>query len=99
MTTRREKYHVPVRPEDPDAEYLTLQETAYVFRCSVKTIERRALGLGLGSRIGLRKMLSREDRRAMYELRRDGTPVRVPAQRRRKPAKRAVAPTKTPAAA
>lgn len=85
MTTHREKYHLPVRPEDPDGEYLTLQETAYVFRCSVKTIERRALSLGLGSRIGLRKMLSREDRRAMYELRRDGTPVRVPTQRRRKP--------------
>lgn len=97
MTTHREKYHLPVKPEDPEAEYLTLQETAYIFRCSVKTIERRALSMGLGSKIGARKVLSRADRAAMYELRRDGTPARVPAQRRRKPpVKRTAAKASTP---
>jgi len=98
MTSKYEKYHLPIRPEDPDAEYLTIQETAYVFRCSVRTIQRRLQDMGLGSRIGLRKVLSREDRRAMYEGRRDGTPTRVPAQRRRKPAKKtAAAPTRAAA--
>lgn len=89
--TKYEKYHLPVQPADPDAEYLTMQETAAVFRCSVRTIQRRVQEMGLGSRVGLRKMLSREDRRALYEGRRDGTPVRVPTQRRRRPAKRAAA--------
>jgi hypothetical protein len=83
--SKYEKYHLPVKPEDPNAEYLTMQETAAVFRCSVRTIQRRVQEMGLGSRVGLRKMLSREDRTAMYELRRDGTPKRVPAQHRRKP--------------
>lgn len=94
MTSKYEKYQLPVKPEDPDAEYLTIQETAHVFRCSVKTIERRALSMNLGSKIGSRKMLSREDRRAMYEARRDGTPKHVPAQRRRRPAAKRTATPK-----
>jgi hypothetical protein len=89
MTSKYEKYHLPVKPEDPDAEYLTIQETAYVFRCSVRTIQRRLKDMGLGAPVGLRKMISREDRRAMYEGRRDGIPVRISPQRRR-PAKKAI---------
>ncbi|NUP46154.1 MAG: DNA-binding protein [Catenulispora sp.] len=97
MTTQYEKYQRPVKPEDPDAEYLTIQETAYVFRCSVKTIERRALSMGLGSKIGHRKMLSREDRRAMYEGRRDGTPVHISTPRRRRTAKKPATPARAAA--
>jgi hypothetical protein len=99
METKYERYYTPRKPEDPDAEYLTAQETAYVFGCGVRTILRRSRDLGLGSRVGARKMFSRDDRHAMYELRREVPAPRIPAQRRRKPAKRIPATTKTQVAA
>lgn len=82
--TQYERYYTPREPADPDAEYLDAQETAWVFKTGVRTIQRRAKELGLGSRVGNRKMFSRDDRHAMYEGRREGTPVRIPAQRRRR---------------
>lgn len=92
MDSKYERYYTPRKPEDPDAEYLDAPETAWVFKTGVKTIQRRANELGLGSRIGRRKMFSREDRRAMYEMARAGAPVRIPTQRRRKPRVSAKAP-------
>lgn len=77
----------PVRPEDPNAEYLTIQETAHVFRCSVKTLRRKRKELGLGARVGTRIVFSREDRAALFDANRIGTPAYL-AQRRHKPAKR-----------
>jgi hypothetical protein len=105
MQTQYERYYTPREPKDPNAEYLDAQETAWVFKTGVRTIQRRAKELGLGSRVGNRKMFSRADREAMYEGRREGTPARIPAQRRRKTVKRSAvkpaAPTRstTPIAA
>lgn len=88
-------YTQPQKPEDPNAEYLTVQETAWVFRCSVRTIRRYINNDGAPhSRIGIRIMLSRDDRKALYDLRRSGSaPRRIPSQRRRPTAKRATKPT------
>lgn len=85
METKYERYYTPRKPEDPEAEYLDAAETAWVFKTGVKTIQRRATELGVGAFVGRRKMFSREDRRAIYEMSRVATPVRVPTQRRRKP--------------
>jgi hypothetical protein len=96
------QYARPAKPEDPNAEYLTVQETAWVFKCSVKTIRRLRKELGLGSQLGKRIMIDRDERRAMFDARRTGgTPTRIPGQRRRKPVKRpaAIPAAKTPAAA
>jgi len=92
MTTKYERYGLPVEPADPDAEYLTVQETAWVFKCSVPTIRRRCKELGLGATIGARILLDRDERRAMFDHSRRSPGPRVPAQRRRKTAKRT--PTK-----
>lgn len=84
-----EKYAVPKKPEDPDAPYLTVQETAYVFGCAVKTIRRYIKGGAPHSRVGQRIKLSREDRAYLYDLRRSGN---APAIRRSaRPRKRAAA--------
>lgn len=97
MQTKYERYYTPRKPEDPDAEYLDAAEVAYVFKTGVRTILRRAKELDVGSRVGARKMFSRDDRRAMYELRRSGPAPRIPVQRRRKPAKRSPASHTVPA--
>lgn len=86
MQSQYERYYTPREPADPDAEYLDTQETAWVFKTGVRTIQRRAKELGVGSRVGAKKVFSRADRAALYEGRREGTPVRIPTQRRRKPA-------------
>jgi hypothetical protein len=98
MATKYERYGTPVQPVDPDAEYLSVQETAWVFRCSVPTIRRRCKQLELGSTIGARLMLDRDERRAIFNYTRRGPATRVPAQRRRKP-RTATKATQTPAAA
>lgn len=98
MTSKYEKYGRPVQPIDPDAEYLTVQETAWVFRCSVDTIRRRCKQLGLGSTPGARILLDRAERKAIFDNGRRSPATRVPAQRRRKPRATTKA-TQTPAAA
>lgn len=85
METKYERYYTPRKPEDPDAEYLDAAETAWVFKTGVKTIQRRATELGVGAFVGRRKMFSREDRRAIYDMSRVSSPPRIPTQRRRKP--------------
>lgn len=100
METKYERYYTPRKPEDPDAEYLDAAETAWVFKTSVRTILRRATELGVGAFVGRRKMFSRDDRHAIYEMSRAGTPPRIPTQRRRRQMKRtpATAAPKTAAA-
>lgn len=39
-TEAYEKYGVPIAPDDPDQEYMTVQETAYVLKCSVSWLRR-----------------------------------------------------------
>lgn len=82
---RYQMYQLPVEPADPDAEYLTVQETAWVFKCSVPTIRRRCKELGLGSTPGARILLDRAMRREIFDRNRRGPAPAVPAQRRRKP--------------
>lgn len=98
METKYQRYYTPREPKDPDAEFLDAREVAYVFKTGVRTVLRRAKELGLGSTVGARKMFSREDRRAMYELRRSAIPTRIPTQRRRRQARKPAA-TSTRAAA
>jgi hypothetical protein len=87
-TTR--SYNEPVRPEDPDAEYLTLQEFAWVMKCSVKTLRRRINEDGYPhSRSGARIVVSREDRRYYYEARRRMTAGPIRRSRSNRPAKSA----------
>jgi len=89
MATHYEKYMLPVEPADPNAEYMSVQETAWIFKCHVKTIRKRVNELGLGARVGRRIMLDRDERAQIFEASRlQGAPRRIPAQRRRKPAKR-----------
>lgn len=96
MATKYEKYQLPVEPADPDAEFLTVQETAFVFRCSVPTIRRRCKELGLGSRVGARLVLDRDERREIRDASRNSATAKVPTQRRRRPAaKRTAAPKAT----
>lgn len=59
------KYGRPVQPEDLDAEFMTVQETAYVLKCSVPTVRRRIKELGITPKAGRRKMLSRRNRLAI----------------------------------
>jgi hypothetical protein len=94
MTSQNElQYNRPVEPADPNAEYLTMQETAAVFRCSVKTIRRLRKELGLGARIGSRVVFDRDERRAMFNARRvNGEPMRVPTRRHRRTARKPAEP-------
>ena len=62
---RYEKYHRPKKPADPDAEFLTVQETAFVFHCSVATVRRRLKALKRGGGPGRRILVSRDDRQAL----------------------------------
>lgn len=59
-------YHTPQRPEDPDAPYLTVQETAYVMRCSVNTVRRKLRAIRRGGGPGRRILVSREERKALH---------------------------------
>lgn len=79
-----EKYHRPIPPADPNQEYMTVQETAYVLNCGVTWLR---LFLKehpkLSSRSGRRIITDRAARAAIYRLR-SGSPKpahRVPRQR------------------
>jgi hypothetical protein len=56
-----QRYGLPVEPKDPNAEFMTIQETAFVLKCSVPTVRRRVKELGIET-AGRRKMLSRKNR-------------------------------------
>lgn len=97
-TKAYELYGRPVQPTDPDQEYMTVQETAYVLHCSVSWLRRflrdnRHLHGRNGSRG--RIVTSREQRAAIHEARSAGDPRTgrtVPRPRRqgaRKPARAA----------
>ncbi|MCZ4509910.1 DNA-binding protein [Streptomyces sp. ActVer] len=89
-----EQYGVPLPPEDPTQDYMTVQETAYVLNCSVSWLRRFLKdNRHLHSYSGRRIVTDRQDRAAIYETRRAGDPRQgrtIPRQRRqpaaRKPA-------------
>lgn len=99
MRTKSQHYGTPVAPDDPDQEYMTVQETAYVLKASVTWLRRLvAANPHLCGRNGNRGriVIDREQRAAIHAIRSGGDPRTgrtIPRQRRR-PAAR-----KTPAAA
>ncbi|OMI34474.1 hypothetical protein [Streptomyces sparsogenes] len=82
-----EKYGKGEPPTDPNAEYMTIQETAYVLKCSVKTVTRLLDELDLKSKPGNRIVTDSATRRALYEHRIEG-PKR-PRRTTRRPRKTA----------
>ncbi|EDY42510.1 helix-turn-helix domain-containing protein [Streptomyces sp. SPB074] len=61
------KYQTPKAPADVNQEFMTVQETAYVLGCAVKTIRQRIASLGLKAGAGRRIITSRADRLAIHE--------------------------------
>lgn len=81
-----EKYGRPKPPADPNAEYMTVQETAFVMKCSVKTVTRLLDELKLKSKPGRSIVTDSATRRALYEHRVQGPKrIRRPVRRNRKP--------------
>lgn len=84
-TKAYELYGKPLPPENPGQEFMTVQETAYVLRCSVSWLRRFLRdNPHLHSRNGNRGRIvtNRADREAINDARRAGT------RRRRRPAAR-----------
>jgi hypothetical protein len=59
------KYGRPTPPTDPNAEYMTVQETASIFGCGVNTVRKLARQAGVGG-IGRRIMLSKANRDTLW---------------------------------
>lgn len=87
------KYTQPQKPEDPNAEFLTIQETAYVLRCSVRTIRRHIADGSPHSRVGRGIVMSRADRQSLYDKRQAGVvpPRTKPGARARRGIRQAAA--------
>lgn len=85
-TKAYELYGIPIPPEDPDQEYMTVQETAYVMKCSVSWLRKFLKNhRHLHGYSGRRIVTDRQDRAAIYEAWRAGDPRRgraIPRQRR-----------------
>ncbi|MER7953900.1 DNA-binding protein [Streptomyces sp. NPDC096030] len=64
---RYEKYGRPTEPADLNAEYMTVQETAFVLKCSVPTVHRRLDELGIKKKTGRRVVTNKADRAALLE--------------------------------
>lgn len=62
------RYGRPTPPDDLDQEYMTVQQTAYVLGCGVKTVRRRIAALGIKSTPGRRVMTSKRDRQRIHEF-------------------------------
>lgn len=91
-SAKYEQYGVPIPPADPNQEFMTVQETAYVLKCSVSWLRRfLAANRHLHGRSGRRIITNREDRDAIYGVVRAGDPRAgrtIPRQRRRPAAAR-----------
>lgn len=85
-TKAYELYGVPIPPEDPDQEYMTVQETAFVMKCSVSWLRKFLKNnRDLHGYSGRRIVTDRQDRAAIYEAWRAGDPRKgrtVPRPRR-----------------
>ncbi|NUO42447.1 MAG: DNA-binding protein [Streptomyces sp.] len=93
-TQAYERYGIPVPPQDPEQEYMTVQETAYVLHCSVSWLRRflkqHSELCGRNGNRG-RIVTNREQRAGIHEARSAGDPRTgrtVPRQRRRTTARK-----------
>jgi hypothetical protein len=89
VATKSQHYGTATPPADPDQEYMTAQETAYVLRCSLTWLRRfLATRPDLCGRNGNRGRIitDRAQRAAIHEARTAGDPRTgrtIPRQRRR----------------
>ncbi|WP_157855863.1 DNA-binding protein [Streptomyces aureocirculatus] len=78
MATRAyDNYGIPIAPSDPDQEYMTVQETAYVLKCSVSWLRRLLVKQpDLCGRNGSRGRIitDRKQRTAIHAVRSAGDP-------------------------
>ena len=85
-TAKYEQYGVPIPPEDPNQEFMTAQETAFVMKCSVSWLRKFLKNnRDLHGYSGRRIVTDRQDRAAIYEAWRAGDPRKgrtIPRQRR-----------------
>lgn len=89
MLTKSQRYGTPVAPADPDQEYMTAQETAYVLHCSLTWLRLLLKDhpelCGRNGNRG-RIVTDREQRAAIHKIRSGGDPRTghtIPRQRRR----------------
>jgi hypothetical protein len=89
VPTDKSRYHQPQPPADPNQEYMTVQETAYVLKCGMKWL-RNLLKANphLCGRNGERGRIvtDRAQREAIHAVRSAGDPRTgrtIPRQRRR----------------
>lgn len=62
------RYGRPQPPDDPNQEYMSVQETAYVLKCSVDTVRRRIKALDIESKPGRSTVTSKRDRQRIHEF-------------------------------
>jgi hypothetical protein len=89
VSTDKAKYHQPQPPADPNQEYMTVQETAYVLQASTNWLRRLLRDnphlCGRNGRRG-RIVTDREQRAAIHAIRSGADPRTgrtLPRQRRR----------------
>ncbi|GHG30937.1 hypothetical protein ACFFSH_32510 [Streptomyces filamentosus] len=61
------KYEMPQEPKDPNADILTVQETAWILKCSVKTARRRIAALDIKRKPGRRVVTTKADRQLLLD--------------------------------
>jgi hypothetical protein len=62
------RYGRPTPPADPNQEYMSVQETAYVMQCSVDTVRKRIKALDIESKVGRAVVTSKRDRQRIHEF-------------------------------
>ncbi|MFE4671038.1 DNA-binding protein [Streptomyces sp. NPDC056723] len=62
------RYGRPQPPDDPNQEYMSVQETAFVLKISVDTARRRLKALGIVSKPGRSVVTSKRDRQRIHEF-------------------------------
>ncbi|MFD0052976.1 DNA-binding protein [Streptomyces sp. NPDC127168] len=89
-TTDKRKYHQPTPPADPQQEYMTVQETAFVLGASTSWLRRLLKAhpelCGRNGGPGRKIMTNREQRAEIHAVRSAGDPRQgrtIPRQRRR----------------
>jgi hypothetical protein len=91
VATKSQRYGTAVPPVDAEQEFMTVQETAYVLRCSVTWLRRLfTANPHLCGRNGARGRIvtDREQRAAIHAIRSAGDPRTGRTMPRRRPAAR-----------